>query len=143
MANKKGFGVEISLYPLLVAASGAVPVHYVMAPDGSSPPYVVYQRIATRFDPTLTNVSQFTVVMVQIDVFDTLADLAASRMYEIKNQLRGKRFPGGYEDEISGLIFENEYVGIDPFEKAHRRTLIIKVMLREASSDLGDGGELP
>lgn len=146
-----GLGPEKALYdylnPIVVGLESEL--YHMAAPDGKSPDktYVTYQRVSTAFDHTLKNTSQFLVCYFQLDVYGPTMSLVAEIAWKLRYALTGYSQAAtpvpSSSHQIVGVLPENEFTGYEWDEKLNRRTMMFKVMMREATSDEGGGGPLP
>jgi hypothetical protein len=146
-----GLGPEKALYDYLnpILSGLEVELFHMAAPEGQAVDkgYVTYQRVSTAFDHTLQNTSQFIVCYFQIDAYGPTMSMVADIAWKIRYALTGhSQAPtpiGSSSHQIVGVLPENEFTGYEWDEKLNRRTMMFKVMMREATSDEGGGGPLP
>lgn len=146
-----GLGPEKSLYDYLNPILGAfeVELYHLAAPDSTTADkcYVTYQRVSTAFDHTLKGTSQFITCYFQIDVYGATVALVAHIAWKIRYALTGYAQAAtpvpSSSHQIVGVLPENEFTGYEWDEKLNRRTMMFKVMMREATTDEGGGGPLP
>lgn len=145
-----GLAPEKLFYGLLLPVSTLheAPLYHMAAPDGKDPEkgYITYQRVSTSFTHTLRNTCQFIVAYFQVDVYAPSIGKAAEIAHGIRYTCTGYRETPepvpSINAHIVGVLPENEFTGYEWDEKLNRRTMMFKVMIREATTDEGGGGPL-
>lgn len=123
--------LETRIYTLLKAAvTAGVEVYHLLPPDNAAVPYVLFTRIATAFDNTLVNQSQFIVALIQVDCWHNSDTGAAQEAGKCRLALAGVREGAGV-NIVSGAICDSEFSSYEEQSKLYRRSLTFKVMMRE------------
>ena len=129
-----GLNIERAINALITGSGVVAPLYHLGAPDNVKPPYITYRRISTNFEPTQLNISQLITAYVQVDIYDTNDIDLGTKAELVRRKLSGYRFDKGPEGEISACFPENDFQSFEWEEKLHRRTLMFRVMMREAAS---------
>ena len=104
-----GLNIERAIYARISASGVNTNIFHLAPEDNAVPPYVTYQRLATRFEPTQTNISQLITALVQVDIWDINNIDLGIKAEAVRRELSGYRSPGGGEGEISACFPENDY----------------------------------